>query len=143
LPAATVYESPMSRRAPAALLGCVLLLAGCSWTEPEKPDWAQAGCGSFAVPQELWNGTKAYAEGTKVTNRQLIADRLVECRVLHGKRMGEVRRLLGKPDEVGHDPLEVVYWIGDERSLFAVDSENLYIGFDKQRRVRSAEIGQG
>lgn len=76
------------------------------------------------------------------TRRQLLADDVIRCELLRGKRRRRVRRLLGRPDFSSGKLTS--YYLGDQRdSYFQIDPEHLYLSYSRGGRVRSASIGPG
>jgi hypothetical protein len=128
----------------AGVVICLLVVAvSACGDERESARSDDTPCTAFHVSRSAWDSEENYAEDVEVTERQRIADRIVECNVLRGMSFAEVVDVLGKPDERGRDPLQASYWIGDERSAVQVDSEFLDVTFDAARRVESVEVNQG
>jgi hypothetical protein len=74
--------------------------------------------------------------------QQLLADDLIRCKQLKGKRSAAVRALLGAPDTRQRRYMD--WSLGSERgSMFQIDSEYLTVMFDRRGVVRSVTIDQG
>jgi hypothetical protein len=67
-----------------------------------------------------------------------MADELVRCRVLLGQQDGDIRALLGRPDETLRN--EWSYLIGEERGPVKLDSEYLMVVFGADGKVDNALI---
>lgn len=81
---------------------------------------------------------KEATEGELPTVRQRIADRIGQCHDLDGRSRGEVRGLLGRPDNylAGMGGREESWVTGDERGLISIDNEHLVIEYDRADQVR-------
>lgn len=72
--------------------------------------------------------------------RQSMADGFIANRSLIGHTRAEVVEMLGEPPDTGYfKQYDLVYWLGDERGFFSIDSEWLVIRID-DGRVIEAEI---
>lgn len=68
--------------------------------------------------------------------RPEMADRLLARGTLVGKTRAEVVELLGEPTPTGHfADWDLVYWLGPERGIFAIDSEWLVLRLGADGRV--------
>lgn len=68
-------------------------------------------------------------------------EHLIWSRKLDGLSRGELVALLGAPSNAGYfRGRDYVYWLGNERSLFSIDSEWLVIDVDASGRVSHYEV---
>jgi hypothetical protein len=100
-------------------------------------------CSQASVTAADWQRARASTSEQFPAEQQLLADDLIRCKLLKGKRYAAVRALLGKPDEhTGRKELD--YTLGIERdSLFQIDSEFLSVAFTRKGGVKSVSIDQG
>ena len=100
-------------------------------------------CSQANVTAADWKRARASTATTFPAEQQLLADDLIRCKQLKGKRYAAVRTFLGKPDEhTGRKELD--YLLGDERdSMFQVDGEFLSVTFTSKGVVKAVEIYQG
>ena len=112
--------------------------------EEEPSVWIEAvrrPCSESKVTAAAWKRARAQTGDAFPREEQLLADDLVRCKQLKGKRYASIRKLLGKPDEKSTRAL--AYELGDERdSFFQLDSESLSLQFDRRGVLRSAELTQ-
>jgi hypothetical protein len=73
--------------------------------------------------------------------RVQMIDHLVWSGKLDGLSRGELVALLGAPSNAGYfRDRDYVYWLGNERSLFSIDSEWLVVDVDASGRVSHYEV---
>lgn len=96
-------------------------------------------CDELSITRRDWRRTDAL-EGWP-TSRQMLADDLLRCDALIGKARRQLKGLLGRPQWGGHRHNGWV--LGDERHLFRIDPELLYVSYSHRGIARSAEIVQG
>lgn len=85
---------------------------------------SQADCATFRFPSGAWKEGLP-ADGQRLEERREAVDGLVRCEILAGRTEPQVRAVLGPPS--GRDRESLIYTVGEERSRFAVDSEQLQI----------------
>lgn len=74
-------------------------------------------------------------------NAARMADRLIAQSTLTGMTRNEVVRMLGTPPETAYfKDWDLVYRLGPERGMFAIDSEWLVVRFDGRQRVTDYRI---
>lgn len=79
-----------------------------------------------------WQDQAQVQEGVRLS----MADRLVARSTLLGKARTEVIALLGEPTPTNYfSDWDMVYWLGEERSIFPIDSEWLVLRFGTEGRV--------
>lgn len=89
--------------------------------------------------------------GGGATQRQRLADRLIECETLLGTRRSRVREILGRPDNYVAQGTRFYangswedgtwsYTLGTQRAGFPIDDEHLVVRFGREGRVRSTEL---
>lgn len=97
----------------------------------------------FAFPgrsfnAEAWRDESLIRDGVRLE----MADRLVAWGTLRGKTREEVIEMMGHQPRTCYSRAgDLVYWLGRERSSFAIDSEWLVIRFDDAGRVSEYHIG--
>ncbi|UNL86825.1 hypothetical protein [Priestia koreensis] len=71
-----------------------------------------------------------------------MVDNLLEEVTLKGKTKSEITTLLGKQDPKAYfkKPTNLVYYLGDERGIFSIDSEWLIISFSDKGIVDHYEV---
>ena len=89
-------------------------------------------CEGFRPDARAWRATSS--GGPEPTSRQRYAERLAQCGSLNGLRMGEVRRMIGRPDL--KDRREWAYATGFDELLG--DGRFLGIAFSRAGRVIDA-----
>lgn len=122
------------RPIPAALVA-IIFLTGCAEDDG-------IACESFRFDSGAWRSRTATAvprEG-ELSQRQRLADGLIQCGTLDGESEAQVRRLLGPPDERVDELGEWTYYTGPERGSFSLDDETLNIKF---ARDRVAQVTRG
>lgn len=106
-------------------------------------------CSEFRFDATAWaNGTDGHewvraSEREEPTVRQRLADGLVECGTLVGKREAQLTDMLGGPDDyvAQVDGEEAASWAtGIERNYVNIDNEHLFIRFDADGKATSAEL---
>lgn len=102
----------------------------------------QADCESFRFDKALWKSPDSTEVRGELTDRQRLADRMIDCGALKGATATAVRDLLGKPDWRYDDRGEWGYYTGPERGAVSIDGENLVVFFKRRRVVRLAR-GEG
>src|SRR3954451_541879 len=111
------------------------------WIEARGPP-----CSRSKVSRTAWRRASRDDSDAFPSELQVLADDLIRCKQLRGKRYAQVTRLLGKPEELDRvRGARTADWqVGEERdSFFQVDSEYLTIRFDRRGRFRSATFSQG
>jgi hypothetical protein len=75
-------------------------------------------------------------------HRVYMVDDLLSDYSLVGKTRGDVTKLLGSPTKDAYfmEPNNIVYYLGDERGIFRIDSEWLVIWFDRSNKVIKFEV---
>ena len=86
-------------------------------------------CSQATVTAADWTRARASTSDQFPAEQQLLADDLIRCKLLKGKRYAAVRALLGKPDEhTGRKETRLP--LGIERdSMFQIDGESLSVTF--------------
>lgn len=88
----------MLLRVPAALAGAALFALAISTTGASKP----VPCADVHVDAGTWRTEHQRSLVSRSpTDAERLASELVRCRVLLGSSSARVRRLLGRPDQVG------------------------------------------
>jgi hypothetical protein len=137
-------KSPAASKAIAFVtsLLAVAALQGCSSSEEgsESAATPEQRCESLRFDAAQWERASRAEddEADGLTERQRLADVLVECQTLVGMSRAEVTRIFGPPDE--HAVHHVEYLIGFERGTFRLDGEYLDIRFDSDDRVVDVQI---
>ncbi|MBU3146931.1 hypothetical protein [Clostridium sp. CF012] len=72
--------------------------------------------------------------------RVLMVDNLLKDNKLEEKNKEDILTLLGKPTKSEKTSNTIIYYLGSERSLISVDSESLFIYFDKKEKCIKSEI---
>jgi len=86
---------------------------------------------------ERWKRVERVDDQTRI---QMI-EHLMWSGKLDGLSRSELVALLGQPSEAGYfREHDYVYWLGDERSLFSIDSEWLVLDVDAAGRVSRYEV---
>jgi hypothetical protein len=109
----------------------------------------EVDCSDFRFDTTAWaNDTdqSVWVEASKreePTVRQRLADGLIRCDTVAGKRHAELTRMLGNPDDYlslarGADASS---WVtGIERGYISIDNEHLLVRFGSDGRAASAEL---
>jgi len=111
------------------------------WIEARRP-----ACSRSRVSGSDWKRASDAHRSAFPSELQVLADDLIRCKQLRGKRYVGITNLLGEPDEIDRlNGERTAYWeVGLERdSFFQIDSEYLVVRFDRHRRFRSAGFEQG
>ena len=88
--------------------------------------------------QSVWGEASRSGEPTV---RQRLADRLIECGTLAGRRRAELNRMLGAPDGgIAHGENASTWTTGVERSYIHIDHEHLLVRFGADGRATSARL---
>jgi hypothetical protein len=108
---------------------------------------ADIDCSDFRFDSRAWIDDAdggAWVEANKREEpsvRQRLADGLIECDTLVGKRRAEVMRMLGEPAVAHVDGEEAASWVtGVERGYINIDNEHLIVRFHPDGRAASAEL---
>jgi hypothetical protein len=73
------------------------------------------------------------------SKRHKLADRMIACQTLDGRKRSDIRQLLGKPDFPSR-AARYYYELGAGRSAGPLDNEFVSIRFDHRARVEAVEI---
>lgn len=82
-----------------------------------------------AIDWRIWR-TSSSSDGPVLTQRQVLADRAIACRVLEGHSRQFVKARLGRP-ETGTAIGKRWRWVVGPSRGFPVDSEELVVEFDR------------
>lgn len=105
-------------------------------------DGGHASCKNDTFDQVAWRATGSQTRSGLqggASRRQKLADQMIACETLDGRRRDDVRRLLGKPDFPSRAE-RYYYELGEGRSAGLLDNEFLSIRFDRSARVAAVEI---
>ena len=134
----------MLRRAAGAAVLVGLLLAGWFVFDVTGDD---DGCSDFRFDAAAWAGDSdpsAWGDASRSgepTIRQRLADRLIECGTLAGRRRAELNRMLGRPDGgIAHGEDASTWTTGVERGYIHIDNEHLLVRFGADGRATSARL---
>lgn len=87
-------------------------------------------------------GTETSREWKRYPTRLTMADDLVASGILKNKTRSEIAALLGPPTETsGFRGVDMVYYLGPERGLIAIDSEWLLITLGSDGKAEKVVIG--
>lgn len=113
--------------------------AGASTSSPSPSRCTSTRKGISAADSRRWKDDRDPKEN-ELAERQLVADRLIECRSLVGATRERVQSLLGEPVRTDSAPDEWVYVTGAERSDVQLDSEYLIVEFGAADRVTGLRL---
>lgn len=121
-----------------AVLVCVAAIGVASGCRGEE----HASCENQAFDRAGWRS--AGGEGRSgllggASQRQRLADRMIACQTLAGRRRSDVRHLLGRPDYPSRAS-RYYYELGGGRSAGPLDNEFLSVRFDRRARVETVAI---
>lgn len=125
----------------ATVCGVALAILGCGGSSDRSN--VQDCPSSRTISRDLsqnWMASRGQRTDSAVERRRMIADKIVDCRLLRGSSKADVERLLGHPGQRYTDAW--IYTVGDERGPVTVDSELLNIEF-RAGRVTSANLTEG
>ena len=112
-------------------------------------DGGEVDCSDFRFNTTAWatdTDQAAWVEASEhkePTVRQRLADGLIECGTLAGKRRAELTGMLGEPDDyisLARSAHASSWVTGMERSYVSIDNEHLLVHFDSTGRTASAEL---
>lgn len=83
-------------------------------------------CRGFRFDSQRWKRARD-DQGEPPTDRQRLADAAIKCRALEGLDQDRALALLGRPDDFVAERGERSWRTGDERNVFAIDSEHLVV----------------
>ena len=94
---------------------------------------------SCKFDRSLWDGS--LAPTARSTERHRIADRLVACGLLQGRRREVVVRLLGPPSNYVAASRQQSWTVGRERGgVISIDNEHLVVDYDERWRVVAVRL---
>ncbi len=101
---------------------------------------SQSGEAQMAIKfdKKIWTDDKSIYDTPNI--RLQMIDDVISNQLAVGKSRDEVIEILGKPTDTPYfKDYDLVYWLGDEKSLINVDSAWLVIKLDDQGNVTSFE----
>jgi hypothetical protein len=132
-----VRASALSRRVAAAVCAAALTAASSGCGDKKHHAACEKG-----FDRAAWSVPGSKGRDSLVghpSKRQQLADRVVACQTLDGRKRSDVRALLGKPDFPSRST-KYYYELGAGRSAGLLDNEFLSINFNQHARVTTVEI---
>jgi hypothetical protein len=129
----------MSENRPAprkpVLLGCLGILLGLVVAVTAAGAWMTG-----YLPVRLFSEAR-WKDPARRDQRVTMVSALLLIHRLEGRTRGEVVELLGEPTDTDYfADWDLVYWLGDERGLFGIDSEWLVIRLGPDGRVSEHDV---